>query len=665
MDYKRQYFDAQLINLTMDYIHGINIKFTKDIVKLLYNNIINKINEGWTNSEILYWYDLYSPIVEFILDNINKLFNYRYGQEIAHQEFNNVLKLSSYWGLLVCPTGYGKSILHYLFISSYMNNNINKNCMITTKRKDILNDVMISIKKTLEMLKLNGILNNIPIVINQVSSFNANTINKAKNSIIIINIDKLITKATSINWTSIGFVIFDEVHWLSGEKTFRMALHIKKYVKYCIGSSATPIRSDKDSRENIGELFGNPLNVLYNISYADAWEHNIITPIYHKYLTINKHLFLISKDNNDNVTYKLKPEAKTIMINNISLIANKTIYKKIIGFCNDKKSVVDWYNFLKSNNKFNNYNIYVSFTKDTVIIDYIKKYPNINIYNYDQITDFKQCPNNSILLVVFRANEGFDDPLVEIVVDLDFVETRSSLFLLQKIGRAQRICNNKQCGYYIAPIVDENKIDTLNYISELLYDYIKAVTAIDKKFSKNNAKDKDNTNYYNIIAKYIDFDNIYNISHQDITDNIKLMIERDKDELLCKNIMNIIKSYINKGHIVESVKDYHKLCTIDNRLPMDPEVTFKYFPGWTTYLHINRNKYYSDPGNVVESIQNTLKIHNCDSYDAHTIYNYCRGFDEKIPPMPEDFYKNYGVNNINFFVNISFGRSKRRFKNTI
>lgn len=632
-------------------------KFTQDKLLKLYDNIKQKLETGYTKDQILNCYDIYEPIANTIIKEIENKFVYRYGQDIAHNEFKNILELASYWGLLICPTGYGKSILHNLFIASYWNK-YNKNIMLITKRKDILQDQLCTLNDKLDILKLNGILKNNFVVLDQVNSFNCNKINKCNNNtLIVINIDKLINNYEFIKWDKIGFTIFDEVHWLSGKETFIMANNIKKHVKFCIGSSATPIRADKESQENIKKLFGDPLNVLYEISYIDAWKNNIIVPIYHKYFVINKGLYNI-KETEGKVKYDFKKEAKDIISNNMVNYLNQTIYKKCICFCRDKKSLVEWRKYLSSVKTLNNYNIYVSFTKDKKICKHIEKIKLDNLNEFDQINDFKRCPNNAILLVVFRANEGFDDPFVEIVADLDFVEVRSPLFLLQKIGRAQRICNNKKCGYYLSPIIGNDKMDTLNYISNLLYDYVSAVSNVYND-SCNKGK-KDNDNIVELISKYISIDNFFDVNHEDIINNIELLIQ--KDGFSCKNAMSIIRSYINKGIVLESKENYYELCKQDSRLPLEPEVVFNNFPGWITYLNINKNNYYGDVNCTINSVNKIISASGYVSLYPLEIYEYCRTIDTKLPPMPVDFYKDNGINNICCIIksNAGMGKLKRR-----
>lgn len=306
---------------------------------ILINSIINKIQQNGSKEEILKFYDLYEPLVKIIYMDIEYIFKYKHGQNIAHNRFIKILNLDKYWGLLICPTGWGKSMMHLLFMSSYWDK-YNNTILLLTKRKDILIDQMLSLKRKLKMLKYNGILRHDVNIINQINSLNIKTINSAKNySLVVINLDKLnnTDKLKQINWDKIGFVICDEVHWFSGNMTHKTANYIKNKIKFCIGSSATPIRTDKDSQSNMMGLFGKPFTVLYELSYMEAWRHNVIVPIYHKYFVINDDLFdKVTK--NGKTIYKYKQEGiDKIGQVIIEYINTKSLHKKTILILQIKK----------------------------------------------------------------------------------------------------------------------------------------------------------------------------------------------------------------------------------------------------------------------------------------------------------------------------------------
>jgi hypothetical protein len=97
------------------------------------------------------------------------------------------------------------------------------------------------------------------------------------------------------------------------------------------------------------------------------------------------------------------------------------------------------------------------------------------------IERFKQHEQNALLFVVGRAVEGFDDYRVEVVINMDYVESRNPLTTLQKIGRAQRIPTEgdpsvKPFGYYVCPVKNtDGKQELCGYIAKLANDYLSVI----------------------------------------------------------------------------------------------------------------------------------------------------------------------------------------------
>lgn len=91
----------------IDTIKLINIlkKFSIDAIDLLTCNIIKKIQQQIDKNTILNFYGLYDPLIKVIYMDIEYIFRYKYGQDIAHKQFIKILNLDKYWGLMICPTG--------------------------------------------------------------------------------------------------------------------------------------------------------------------------------------------------------------------------------------------------------------------------------------------------------------------------------------------------------------------------------------------------------------------------------------------------------------------------------------------------------------------------------------------------------------------------------
>jgi len=145
------------------------------------------------------------PIADIIDEDIapvsvtNESF-YRYGQQKAYEAFVTVLKLVSYWGLLLAPTAWGKSFVHLLYIAAYLykfqgTDTKPKNIILMSMRVDVCKDLCSDMKTEIIKLIKKGRFPNIKYeIVDQYSNWDVNMINKdtGVTKIIIINTSKLI-----------------------------------------------------------------------------------------------------------------------------------------------------------------------------------------------------------------------------------------------------------------------------------------------------------------------------------------------------------------------------------------------------------------------------------------------------------------------------------------
>ena len=647
-------------------------KITIYNIKLFIDSIQLKFDNNWNTQKILDYYDIYNDLARYLLDNytfnIPSTFLFKYGQEQCYDNFKKVFDKDKYWGLLIAPTGWGKSFMHVLFIAYFWSKFPNKNVLLLSKRKDILADQINDFKDRFDLLKNNKYCGNFDIeFVNQVTKFNEKVINKQSTNkkLIIVNTDKLIFRNNNdpenndinkerldkINWNNIGFVIFDEVHWSGSDKIYEIMKYIKGKVNYCIGSSATPVRENYDNQQNIKNLFppsfdNDNYEILYNLSYLDAWKNNVIVPIKHEYFIVSD----FDEHTDGKRRFVFNKKGKSIIKNKlISYHKNNSLYGKIICYCDSRTSLVDWYNVFYKSSYFNKCQLFASFTFDDKIKNHIKKNKLSNSLtkencqdNGEGIQDFKKCNNNAILFVVYRACEGFDDPKTDIICNLDYAQTRTAVMLFQKIGRAQRIYQGKQIGYYISPIpaTENSKDEILDTLSKLLFDYFNSV------LSKNNGdKTANTTEVKELIDSFININNCFNIDHTDICKRIEEIRIKSMNEITVSKAMKIIKKYKQDNDIneIESEEEYKKICDLVGGLPKDPKLQFgNNFPGWIEYLGIDKSKYYDDI-DVVKKVINKIFIDNmhelyeyCDN--SYYIYEFCINIDNKIPPFLIDFY---------------------------
>ena len=206
-----------------------------------------------------------------------------------------------------------------------------------SKRKEILKCLLVD--NQINLLKNYNFLPKNLELIDQVNDFELNKFNKIYNkpTIIICNVDKLIYKLKDkiieryhqINWGLFGLKIIDEVHWAGADGIYKFLNHIKKYIPFGIGSSATPVRETSDNQMHIKEIYGDKieLNILHEVGYDEAWEHKIILPVEHNYEIVQKdlHVKLIGTKNE----YEFTTKGKYYLLNNIkkyNLVFNKMIF---------------------------------------------------------------------------------------------------------------------------------------------------------------------------------------------------------------------------------------------------------------------------------------------------------------------------------------------------
>ena len=634
---------------TIEKIHiNINILISNN---LSYDNIITIINNNYSHPLLDAMREINMYLLNLYFKHMN-IMEYRYGQKEAYNIFRKKIKQPQYWGLMIAPTGWGKSMMHYLFMGYFFKKS-NKNILLLTKRKDILSDVIKEIEGAIETLKEKNMFPNIDITIcDQVNNkLDDNKINECKNySVVIVNSDKLITrdkknddfnpaKLNKIKWKYFGLVLFDEVHWAGSKRNVQFMNYLKNKILFGIGSSATPIRKSLQNQENIKLLYGENYDIMYELSYIDAWNNKVI-------LKIDTIMFPIYSDNivnkgekNKKYIYDVNIKTKKMIIKKINGLLRLSYKKKMIIFFRCRLSLLYWYKYFTRNNSFNNMKYYMSMTFTDSFYDEQKnkttdeqvnsmiEYLEINKKAIlTGITKFKKQQNNAILLVVNRANEGFNDPPVDICVNLDFTKNNNMLVSLQRMGRAQRLCNDKEKGYYLCPILADNEEQFKNIMADSISNYIAATTknvvaTIDGK------KPHISKEIMSYILGSFKTDGITNYTHEDLMKRI-LRLEKEKNMTL-EQFMNILKTYNICDHDA-----YHNVWNNDESfkelgMPQFYKIAFKDF-AWNM---INNNDYYDEK----EIVSKMFKIYknNVKLFNKITDYNdireiFCK-IDNKIP----------------------------------
>jgi len=155
-------------------------------------------------------------------------------------------------------------------------------------------------------------------------------------------------------------------------------------------------------------------------------------------------------------------------------------------------------------------------------------------------------------LVVGRANEGFDDKNVDICINLDFSQNKNMLLTLQRCGRTQRISINKNCGYYICPLLANNEEEYRQDIANYCFNYIQSITLNPtRKYIKGDKKDS----IVKDIIERFEIEGNKEYTHDDI---LKRMLQIKKENSLTSDqFVKILLEWDIKTHN-EFITEYNK-----------------------------------------------------------------------------------------------------------
>jgi hypothetical protein len=682
------------------------IEFYDKIIVVLINDELNKITDleykELSEEEILEIERKVYNNDKILLTVKYDKFEYRYKQEYIINLFKKKLELLQYYGILVAPTGYGKTFCYLLMIAQFLIkcilNNTSQNVLYITKRKDLLTDLKQSIKKKIALLQYNKLFpdNKKVNIINLFESFNnIYKYDSTSYNIFVINIDKLTGTKDDISKEiktrnnlielmkekyCINLCIFDEIHWCGSEFAYQMMDYIKSNVDYIIGASATPVRTMYDNQQNAVKIFNSnsntnnnkfeavDLEVLEQLSYEECWEQGLILPVEHHYLQINGVIKEEKTGSSKKTYYSLTEAGYFEYLNQINDIWKTTVFGKCIFYFESRKSLLTFYQFLLNNyNKLKHLemvsecinNIFMSFTisnntencddcnEVTMCINCFtaNKIDELELEKYNinnGITLFKNKVNNAILFVIARAIEGFDDTHVEIVANIDYVMNRNILQTMQKIGRVQRICigSNKVIGHYITPVPNNEKCK--DSLLRSIYDYINYVFT-KNKYVKGNGSNKQ----VGFNLKYIKLDESLNITHDDINSGLR-KLEFEKG-ITYRKFIDLLK--LNEVH---NNIDYYKF-KIDN-----PEINlcdnpFSYYSSkygfcWADTYESNKNHYYS----CEECIERINNLNDCNIISIKKLKKNRKreielnSIDKKIPNIT--LYEFYNCNKEKFLI---------------
>jgi superfamily II DNA or RNA helicase len=677
-DFQTEYFICDDIHVFNQSI--INV-LDKNKIRYIVHNIHDFDKSNYDNKP-----EIFNPVIP----NMIKL--NRYGQQSAFDKFKMIFDMQKYWGLMIAPTGWGKTLMHLIFLGYYLSQNKNTHVMLLTKKKDLLSDINDDIDSDINKLYDSGFFVTKPNIKYCVDdAFNPDEINKlVVQSFVIINVDKLINKRIikstiihdplakikKIDMNKFGFLIFDEVHHSGANCVYTIMDYLKNTVKlkYCIGSSATPVRHNTDNQNNIRKLFNkscaseikedeeldrDDINILNEISYKEAWDEKIILPIKIELILI-EHVKTIT--NKDKRIQGYEYTDRTVIKNKIIEVLAQSYRSKIIFFAHNRLSCIEWYEYINNREEFTKYHKNISFSVngyDKIIdsdSDYDSDSKNDNIQTLNDrvnkkkkelkltndifekgIKTFKSHEQNSFLFVVGRAIEGYDDRPLDIVFNLDPVLDPSIVLQMQKMGRTIRIMEGKNMGIYVCPIVRSD--DYIDILTSFMADYIRAISkpiADKKHFELDTLTEFRNT--YHKIFNISGFDEIDGKTLYDKT------IQKIDPDITYRKAIKIIKSSEPKPN---NITEYDELCNHDARLIKSPKEHYGDRFDWIDYLSIPRDYYDFDvcKERVEHILKNNPDFHKMKPSD--TCSNLCN-YDKMFPPngMWTYYYKIHDIHEL-------------------
>lgn len=245
------------------------------------------------------------------------------------------------------------------------------------------------------------------------------------------------SKYKSIDYSTLGLVLVDEAHSVSGKMNYKMLQFIKSSGCEIIGFSATPLRPVKHAGTQLTNIYGQngKLNIISNYNMIDGLADGRVLPLSHNLIDKMDWLEVINKYYLEN---KSLPYSKgVIWVKRIDLL--NEYYKEILK----------------------------------IVPNTFRSYSGSNPIN--QLPEFEVLTSNGLLLCVNRCKEGSDIKNLDCVYLLNPVKKRSIVVALQSFGRVMRVDpqGKKTCGY-VYECVDMDTSPEL-FTMERLLEYYKMI----------------------------------------------------------------------------------------------------------------------------------------------------------------------------------------------
>ncbi len=563
-------------------------------------------------------------------------------------------------GIHCQATGCGKTniILHYI---DYMNKHYkNAKIILFTERVNILKDLFDikdnhEINKTkIQKWKTLGIAD-----LTQFNIINRVTIKKKdwmkeliasnKPTLLVINRAYLtLDKKQYETMKNINGVLHDECHNTSSDKCHEFLLRCKSYNIPIIGFSATPLRTGKDDKSKLLQIYGDAnknLKLLTNYNMIYAISKNLILPpeFYWYHIDVNTKKKLNKE--NDMMSYELG----TVM-EILHTILPKLPNKKIVAWCGRIDHATKWRKMFHKHHLMK------------ASLHGFKFYLDTSKTSDEEYNKFKKSDGKCILFCANKHREGSDISKLDACMFLDGVVNRGCIPFIQSIGRVlRRDINNinktrgividgiykyddyekdfvdKIIGYYmslqnLAEVVDESGGKS-KYEQ---YEEIRNIIQFDKENEMIHLNF--NSSIININVNKLHWDDIIVKFDNIMTKKIKMSTD---DNMMCKG--KILVDKFNFNERTDFYNEYIKISNDDKikyNLPdVDTEEYNILFIGksWFEFLRIENN-FYKTPASALRGLKKIVEV----TEPRKNWEEWCK-LDDRLPPYPQYVWDNFNM----------------------
>jgi superfamily II DNA or RNA helicase len=593
---------------------------------------------------------------------------------INQQEAYDRLKEKGYETGIHCQaTGCGKTniILHYIDygVKNYKNKT---KIILFTERVNILKDLFDFSKKGNEPNQYNimkwkkkGIadLENVDFI-NRVTikknDWMKKLIESNKATVLVINRAYLTADINKYDMMkdNITLILHDECHNTSSERCNQFLLKAKEYDIPIVGFSATPLRTGKNDKDKLLEIYGDSNGYLklltnYNMIYA-IQQNLILPPEFYWYHVELKHLTDLKKDE-DKRQYELGTVFE--ILNNI---IPKLPNKKIVAWCGKIELSEKWKELFEHNHK------------QKASLHGFKFYLDTSKNGDEDYEEFKKSDGKSILFCANKHREGSDIYKLDACMFLDGVIKRGCIPFIQSIGRVLRkdedLNVKKLRGIVIDGIYKYEDYEK-DFVDKIIGYYVSL-----QNLSEDIATDNPHTNY----DKYIELRNIIkfdpdnemihlNFNNNEISININKLHWKDIiskfDTILQKKIKlssqdnmkhkgNILVTNFGFNQNTDFYNEYIKISVEDKEKYNLPDINSEeynqLFNGktWFDFLGI-KHTFYLTPEECKKSLlSKNIKLENPEK----NWLKWCK-IDDKIPLYPRYIWKDFYNNMFNIETN--------------